>query len=121
MRMVIYLLVLLGVVAWKFMPRPWRPASPGNSAYLIFSSAPRSRQKIGQALELLYNAYSNHFGGLAQFQREHPKLKVKLFKDRDEFNGSIRGWAGRRRFIGSHTVGLTIRARRNQPLPLDVA
>ena len=46
-------------------------------------------------MELLYNAYSNRFGGMAQFQRDHPRLKVKLFKDRAEFrrvNPGL-GWA----------------------------
>ena len=36
-------------------------------------------------MELLYSAYSNRFGSLEEFQRDHPKLKVKLFKDRTEF------------------------------------
>jgi hypothetical protein len=46
-------------------------------------------------LELTYGAFSNRFAALPHFQREHPKLRVKLFKDRDEFrwvNPGL-GWA----------------------------
>ena len=46
-------------------------------------------------MELLYNAYSNRLGSLPQFQPAHPKLRVKLFKDRDELrrvNPGL-GWA----------------------------
>lgn len=46
-------------------------------------------------MELLYAAYSNRFGSLTTFQREHPRLKVKLFRDRREFrwiNPNL-GWA----------------------------
>lgn len=97
MRLLIYLLVLVGVVAWKFVPRPWRPAITLKARHhLILSSAAQPQTAdTAQALELLYNAYSNHFASLAQFRREHPKLKVKLFKDRAEFrrvNPGL-GWA----------------------------
>lgn len=95
--MLSYLLVLLGVVAWKFVPRPWRPAMTLEAPhYMILSSATRPQTAdTAHALELLYNAYSNRFGGLAQFQREHPRLKVKVFKDRAEFHrvNPGRGWA----------------------------
>ena len=96
-RLLIYLLVLLGVVAWKFMPRPWHPAiTLGTAHHLILSSAARPHaEDTAKALELLYGAYSNRFNGLPQFRQEHPKLKVKLFKDRAEFrrvNPGL-GWA----------------------------
>jgi hypothetical protein len=95
--MLCYLLVLLGVLAWKFVPRPWHPAATLETPhYLIFSSASQAQTAdTAQALELLYNAYSNRFGSLPQFRHEHPKLKVKLFKDRAEFrriNPGL-GWA----------------------------
>jgi Protein of unknown function (DUF1570) len=95
--MLIYLSVLLGVVAWKFVPRPWHPAITFEAPHhLILSSATQAETAdTAHALELLYSAYSNRFGSLPQFQREHPKLKVKLFRDRDEFrriNPGL-GWA----------------------------
>lgn len=95
--MLIYLVVLLGVVAWRFMPRPWHPAITLEAPHhLILSSATQSETAdTAHALELLYNAYSNRFGSLPQFRHEHPKLKVKLFRDRNEFrriNPGL-GWA----------------------------
>ena len=96
-RMLSYLLVLLGVVAWKFVPRPWHLAFTFETPHhLIYSSADRTRtEETAHALELLYNAYSNRFGSLAGFQHDPLKLKVKLFKDRAEFrrvNPGL-GWA----------------------------
>ncbi len=96
-RLLLYLLVLLGVVAWKFMPRPWHPAIRLETPhYVIYSSATRAQtQDTSQALEQLYIAYSNRFGSLEGFQRDAPNLKVKLFKDRPEMrqiNPGL-GWA----------------------------
>jgi hypothetical protein len=96
-RMLSYLLVLLGVLAWKFAPRPWHPAITREAAHhLIYSSATLAQtEATAQALERLYVAYSNRFSSLNGFQRDHPKLKVKLFKDRTELrriNPGL-GWA----------------------------
>jgi hypothetical protein len=96
-RLLLYLLVLLGLVAWKSVPRPWHPAftfeAPHHS---IYSSASRAQTAdTAQTLEQLYIAYSNRFGSLDGFQRNPPKLKVKLFKDRAELrriNPGL-GWA----------------------------
>jgi hypothetical protein len=96
-RLVIYLLVLLGVVAWKFIPRPWHPAfTLEGPHYIIYSTATRAQtEETARAMELLYDAYSNRLGSLPQFQLQHPKLRVKLFKDRAEMrriNPGL-GWA----------------------------
>ena len=87
MRMLLYLLVLLGFAAWKFVPRPWHPSlTLETPCHIIYSTATREQtEATAHALELLYGAYSNRFGHFAGFQHEHPRLKVKLFKDREEF------------------------------------
>ena len=95
--MLCYLLVLLGVAAWKFVPRPWHPATTLEAPHnLIYSSATQSQTAdTAHALDLLYTAYSNRFSSLDGFQHDPPKLKVKLFKDRAEFrriNPGL-GWA----------------------------
>jgi hypothetical protein len=95
--MLVYLLVLLGVAGWKFLPRPWHPSFTVETAHhIIASSATREQTaETAQAMELLYSAYSNRFSSLAGFQHLHPKLQVKLFKDRKEFrriNPGL-GWA----------------------------
>jgi hypothetical protein len=47
MRMLTYLLVLLGVAAWKFMPRPWHPAITFNGPHhTIYSSATPSHTYV---------------------------------------------------------------------------
>jgi hypothetical protein len=96
-RLLLYLLVLLGVLAWKFIPRPWHPSLTLEVPHhIIYSTATRPQtEETARAMELLYNAYSNRLGSLPQFQPAHPKLKVKLFKDRAELrrvNPSL-GWA----------------------------
>jgi hypothetical protein len=96
-RMLIYLLVVLGVAVWKFVPRPWfPPLTLETSHHIIYSSATRQQtDETAHVLELLHTAYSNRFGSLAEFRGDHPKLKVKLFKDRAEFrriNPGL-GWA----------------------------
>jgi hypothetical protein len=95
--MLLYLLVLLAVLAWKYVPRPWHPAIMLETPHhLIYSTATRAQTAdTAQALERLYLAYSNRFGSLDGFQREHARLKVKLFKDRAEMrrvNPGL-GWA----------------------------
>ncbi len=97
LRMLVYLLILAGVAGWRFLPRPWSPALTLETPHhVILSTATRPQtEEIAHALGLLYDAYSNRFGIVAGFQREHPKLKLKLFKDRAEFrrvNPNV-GWA----------------------------
>ncbi len=96
-RMLIYLLILAVIAAWRFLPRPWHPATRLETPYhAIYSTAtPQQTEEVARALTLLYHAYSNRLGTVARFQTDHPKLKVKLFKDRAEFrwvNPNL-GWA----------------------------
>jgi hypothetical protein len=91
------LVMLLGVLAWKYVPRPWHPAITLETPHhLIYSSATRAQTSdTAQALELLYLAYSNRFSSLDGFPHQHAKLKVKLFKDRTELRrvNPGMGWA----------------------------
>jgi hypothetical protein len=96
-RIFIYLLVLGAVATWKYVPRLWHPAITLETPHhVIYSSATRPQtEDTARALGLLYDAYSNCFGSVPSFTPEHPKLKVKLFKDRTEFrrvNPNL-GWA----------------------------
>jgi hypothetical protein len=50
---------------------------------------------VANALNLLYAAYSNRFATLSLFQTDHPKMQVRLYKDRAELrkiNPGL-GWA----------------------------
>jgi hypothetical protein len=96
-RMLCYLLVVLVVAAWKFLPRPWHPTITLETPHhIIYSTAtPQQTEDTAHAMGLLYNAYSNRFGSLPKFDPRHHALKVKLFKDRAELrwvNPSL-GWA----------------------------
>lgn len=96
-RMLLYLLLLGGVIAWKYIPRAWHPTLTLETPHHRISSTASRRQteETARALSLLYDAYSNRLGMLPQFQREHPRVKVQLFKDRAEFrrvNPNL-GWA----------------------------
>lgn len=97
MRLLLYLLTLLAVAAWRYAPRPWHPTTTlQTSHHTIYSSATRRQtEDTAHTLDLLYTAYSNRFGALPRYARAHPRLKVKLFKDRSEFrkvNPNL-GWA----------------------------
>jgi hypothetical protein len=96
-RMLLYLAVLLGFAAWKFIPRPWHPTIRLETQHHLIESTATSAQaeEVGRVLEVLRGSYSNLFHTLPAFQLEHPRLKVKLFKDRAEFrriNPGL-GWA----------------------------
>ena len=96
-RLLFYLSVVLGVAAWKFVPRPWHPTSTLDGPHhRIFSTASHLQtEETARVLEQLYGAYSNRISSIATFQAFHPLLQVKLFKDRPEFrrvNPGL-GWA----------------------------
>ncbi len=96
LRIVVYLLVLLAVAGWKFLPSAWHPSVTLQTPhYTIFSTATRQEtDETARVMEFLYTAYSNRLGSLTEFQRDHARLKVKLFKDRTEFRRINRnlGW-----------------------------
>ena len=93
----LYLLVVLAVAAWNYLPRPWHPSLTLETPHhVIYSTAtPRQTEDTAHALGLLETAYAKKLGGLPHFERAHAKLKVKLFKDRAEFRHVNRnlGWA----------------------------
>jgi hypothetical protein len=91
------LAMVLAMAAWKFTPRPWKPARTIETAhYLIASTATAEQtQQVADAVEILYAAYSNRFAALPTFKADHPKLKLLLYKDRAEMrriNPGL-GWA----------------------------
>src|SRR5687767_3766377 len=96
-RLIFYLLAVVAFAAWKFTPRYWKPTvTVETQHYVISSTATREQtEEIGRVVEILYQTYSNRLGSLPDFQPSHPKLKLLLYKDRDEFrriNPGV-GWA----------------------------
>jgi hypothetical protein len=86
-RWMFYLLVVLGIAGWKFLPRPWKPPVVLETEhYVITSAADRGKtEEIGRVVEMLHATYSNRFGTLPGFKHEHPKLKLRLYRDRKQF------------------------------------
>lgn len=79
------------------MPRPWHPTLViETQQHKIFSTATRQQtEDTAHALTLLFTAYSNRLGTVSGWQRDHPPLQIKLYKDRDEMrriNPGL-GWA----------------------------
>jgi hypothetical protein len=96
-RLLVYLGILLVVAAWRFTPRYWKPGiTTETSHFEIASTATREQtDEVGRRLEMLYTAYSNRFAELPRFTPVHPRLKVLLYKDRNEMrriNPGL-GWA----------------------------
>lgn len=96
-RLLVYLALVLAVAAWKFIPRPWSPAlTLETEHYVIASTASRKQtEQMGRAAEILYASYSNAFQTLPTYQRNHPRLRMKLYRDRAEMrrvNPGL-GWA----------------------------
>ena len=62
-RFVLYLVVLLGVVAWKYVPRPWHPGVKFETPHhaIVSSATQAETEDVARVLELLYGAYSNRF------------------------------------------------------------
>ena len=96
-RWLFYLAVVLAVAAWRYLPRPWHPTQVFETPhYRIYSTAtPQQTTNTARALEFLYAAYSNRLGTVEGWQREHPLLQVKLYKDRAEMRrvNPGQGWA----------------------------
>ena len=76
---IIYLIVVLGIAAWRFLPRPWKPSVVfETNHYIIESSADRGQtEEISRVVEMLCTAYSDRFGNLRYFQHEHPASTAK--------------------------------------------
>jgi hypothetical protein len=96
-RFLIYLLILLGVLAWRFVPRAWRPTVTIETVhYSVSSTATRDQaEETARAVEILHASYSNRFYTLTNFNPRPAKLKLLLYKDRAEMrrvNPGL-GWA----------------------------
>jgi hypothetical protein len=93
-RLLVYFAVFLIIAAWGFMPRIWVPkVRLETDHYAITSSAtPAQTREIALVAEIVYDGYGRLLGQWHREVRPHPKLKVKLFKDRREFRRCNRVW-----------------------------
>jgi hypothetical protein len=81
------MLLLALYVGWDY----WRLNHPPEITletehYVIYSTATKQQTvEVGEIAEMLYAAYVSKFGGIPSFEKNRPKLKLKLFKDQNEF------------------------------------
>jgi hypothetical protein len=64
--------------------------------FVIASTATREQtQEVGRVAEILYATYSNCFNALPTYEPDHPKLQVRLYRDRKEIRRvhPDMGWA----------------------------
>jgi hypothetical protein len=96
-RFVCMLGLVLAVGAWKFLPRPWHPTIAISTAHYEITSTASSNSvaQVSKVTELLYSAYLRKFAALHSLDSNHPKLKLRLYKNRDEFRhvNAGAGWA----------------------------
>jgi hypothetical protein len=96
-RLLILLAVLIMVVAGDWWYRRWHPTHTlATEHYLIVSSATAAQTKeIGEVVEALYAAYGKVLAEFPGMGQQHPRLQLKLYKNRAEFRRCNRrvGWA----------------------------
>jgi hypothetical protein len=96
-RLLALFAIFVAVAAWFYAPRRWSAKVVVETEhYVIRSSATKEQtREIGLVAEIVYLGYRQLAGNLQRTIQPHPKLGVKLFKDRREFRrcNAIHGWA----------------------------
>ena len=96
-RLLLCVVLAAAVLGWDFARRRWTPeVTLETDHYVIYSTATQQQtREVGVAAEILYRAYEGFMREFHEVGVGHPKLKVKLFKDREEFRrcNRVRDWA----------------------------
>jgi hypothetical protein len=96
-RILFYLAVALLIVGVDYVRRYWSPDIVQESEhYIIYSTAtPEQTSEIALVAEIVYKGYAQLIKQAHDKNGLHPKLKIKLFKNRKEFKRCNRskGWA----------------------------
>jgi hypothetical protein len=96
-RIIAYLLIALAVLAYFRLPRPFFADRQHETEHFRMDSraSQAATERLGLAAEALYTSYADRFGHLQGFQREHPKLYLRVYRDRDDFKriNPQAGWA----------------------------
>jgi hypothetical protein len=90
-RLLVYLAILIVVLSWDTVRRRWSPTVEIETEhYRIYSTATDDQtREIGCVAEIVYRGYRELLADLGWQVQPHPKLKIKLFKDREEFRFCI--------------------------------
>ena len=96
-RLLVLLMILVTIAAWAYVPRPWSPGVVLETEHYVIRSSATGEQtrEIGQAAEIVYSGYRPLLELWQRPLAPHPKLGIKLFRDRGEFRrcNRVRGWA----------------------------
>jgi len=96
-RLALYLVLLIAIVGWRAVRQYWSPKlTITTSHYTIDSTAtPEQTREIGTVADTLYAAYMRFLPELGVDPQPHGKLKMKLYRDRNEFRrcNPTCGWA----------------------------
>jgi hypothetical protein len=95
-RMLGYFGVLVVFLAVNYWYRYWSPdLTVETEHYLVESSAtPAQTERVGRVAEITYQGYRSLVGDSLPLLEKHPRLKLKVYKDREEFQRVTNpGWA----------------------------
>ena len=96
-RLLVLFAILVAIVAWAYVPRPWSPGVVLETEHYVIRSSATEEQtrEIGAAAEIVYLGYRQLLAGWQRALAPHSKLGIKLFRDRREFRrcNRVRGWA----------------------------
>jgi hypothetical protein len=96
-RLLLYVTLFAAVVVWDLPDRQWSPEiTLSTDHYTVYSTATAEQtQKISDVAEILHTGYMGFLKEFKVVAKPHDKLRIKLFKDRDEFRSYNPecGWA----------------------------
>jgi len=96
-RIVVYVAIGLSIAGIDTARRYWSPdLTHETTHYVVYSTATAEQTaEIGMVAEMVYRSYLELLEPVFRTDGFHPKLKMKLFKTREEFRRSNRGigWA----------------------------
>jgi len=96
-RLLVLFALLLAVAAWAYVPRRWSPGVVLETEHYVIRSSATEEQtrEIALAAEIVYSGYRQLIEGWQRTIAPHPRLGIKLFRDRREFRrcNRMHGWA----------------------------
>ena len=96
-RIIVYFVIALSIVGVDYAYRYWSPDLTHETTHYVICSTATAAQtaEIGLVAEMVYSTYLDLIAPVFHNDGSHPRLKMKLYKDRKEFRRSNRGigWA----------------------------
>ncbi len=94
-RLLILFGICLAIIA--YIKRPWfYNLTLESGHYIAYSTATKEQsEQMLNIAEILYKSYTQKFEDICNSEKDHPKLKLKIYKNRKEFKSynMLSGWA----------------------------